>query len=698
MALTTCAIVALSGCGRIGIELLPDGIGAASSEPDAQPGLQGLPGAGRGQDAQVSADAGGDLDSGEVDAQDPGDGAAEDAEEFPDVEADAAPVCVALSTAELAALSPAACSAFMPCPGETPPADTDADRAPDACDPCRNDAQNDADGDGYCGPDDNCPAVANADQVDSDADGQGDGCDGDDDNDGVPDTTDNCRLVRNAAQTDSDGDGRGDACDDDLDGDGVPDTGDNCPSIANPSQANSDGAADGGDACDTDDDNDGVPDGIDNCPLVANPDQTNTDGAADGGDACDPDDDNDGTPDGADGCPSNPSKSAPGVCGCDLSEDCQGLIAALAHRYRFDGTGSTITDAVGGAHGSTTSSLSGSGSLSLSGSAQYATFPSQLLSAYSGVTIEFWLTWRGGAQNQQAFSFGTATPGSPNVTCNGGSYCTGTSTTYHDGSWYRFCTARICIWEDAASGCRSAGGHLLAIDTAAEQQYIATHPDWAGSSIWLGGNDRATEGQWYWSNASSEQGGGLFWSGGATGSAPAGAYANWGTDEPSAVSTKDCAFISPTAMRWFAWECTGWGGHGVCEWHGHQSGSIDRGVWFTPADANNRPRLSYKASGTTSVVPGGSAFPVGTQVHVALVLNPSGNSVALYLDGVQVSSIATTAALSGLRDGDNWLGRSHVTGDPALNASFSELRIYDRPLTASELRTSALAGPDPAFF
>jgi hypothetical protein len=178
-----------------------------------------------------------------------------------------------------------------------------------------------------------------------------------------------------------------------------------------------------------------------------------------------------------------------------------------------------------------------------------------------------------------------------------------------------------------------------------------------------------------------------------------GAYTNWGTDEPSSISTKDCAFMSAaSSKRWFAWECTGWGGHGVCEWRGHQSGSIDRGVWFTPSDGNNRPRLSYKASGTTSVVPGATAFPVGTEVHVALVLDPGGNSVALYLDGVQVSSIATTAALSELRDGDNWLGRSHVSGDPALDATFSELRIYDRALTANELRTSALAGPDPSFF
>ena len=98
-------------------------------------------------------------------------------------------------------------------------------------------------------------------------------------------------------------------------------------------------------------------------------------------------------------------------------------------------------------------------------------------------------------------------------------------------------------------------------------------------------------------------------SGGAGGSAVNGAYTNWDDAEPSSVNGKDCAFVQKSSMRWWAWECTGWGGHAICEWRGHQSGSNDRGVWFTPNDGSNRPRLSYKASGTTSTVIGSSALP-----------------------------------------------------------------------------------------
>ena len=79
------------------------------------------------------------------------------------------------------------------------------------------------------------------------------------------------------------------------------------------------------------------------------------------------------------------------------------------------------------------------------------------------------------------------------------------------------------------------------------------------------------------------------------------------------------------------------------------------------------------------------------------MLNPGGGAVALYIDGALVGSVASTVPLAELRDGDNWLGRSQVSSDPGLNASMSELRIYNRALSADELQTSAQAGPNPAF-
>ena len=84
-------------------------------------------------------------------------------------------------------------------------------------------------------------------------------------------------------------------------------------------------------------------------------------------------------------------------------------------------------------------------------------------------------------------------------------------------------------------------------------------------------------------------------------------------------------------------------------------------------------------------------------MHVALVLDPVGGSIALFVDGAQVGSAPSTAALAGLRDGDNWLGRSHLSSDPALDGTLTELRIYSTALTTEQIEASHAAGPDPAF-
>ena len=392
-----------------------------------------------------------------------------------------------------------------------------------------------------------------------------------------------------------------------------------------------------------------------------------------------------------DECPADPNKTTAGSCGCGVAEVCQGLIDTLVHRYGFAGSSTTIADAVGSAHGEASSSLSGTGTLTLAGG-NHAVLPPGVVSGYTAATIELWWTWQGGAANQRLISLGTVLPDSP-----GDSACSGTSTQYHGGSWYRLCTNATRTWEQAWDVCAGAGGYLVAIESAEEQQHIANHPDWGAESLWIGGNDRQTEGQWYQPSRDGQQGGGLFWSGDASGSAPAGAYAHWLAGEPANTTDKDCSFMQNSTRQWWAWQCTGNGAHAACEWHGHRGAAMDRGVWFSPADGANRPRLGYAAGAGTAVATGSSAFPVGAPVHVALVLDPVGGSIALFVDGAQVGSAPSTTALSGLRDGDNWLGRSHLASDPDLGGTLNELRIYSAALTPEQIAASHAAGPEPAF-
>jgi hypothetical protein len=88
----------------------------------------------------------------------------------------------------------------------------------------------------------------------------------------------------------------------DSDGDGVLNSSDNCPNTPNPEQTDSD-ADNTGDACD-------------GCPG----DSGKTAPGICGCNVTDTDSDSDGTPDCNDGCPDDPAKTIPGICDCGVPD------------------------------------------------------------------------------------------------------------------------------------------------------------------------------------------------------------------------------------------------------------------------------------------------------------------------------------------------------------------------------------------
>jgi hypothetical protein len=99
------------------------------------------------------------------------------------------------------------------------------------------------------------------------------------------------------------------------------------------------------------------------------------------------------------GCP-NPTL-------CDLK-------AQLLHRYTFNGTGTTVTDSVGTAHGTVMNAqLSGSGTVVLVSGAteQYVDLPNGIIKSLTNATFEVWVTWSGGAGWQRIFDFGDSDMG-----------------------------------------------------------------------------------------------------------------------------------------------------------------------------------------------------------------------------------------------------------------------------------------------
>jgi hypothetical protein len=190
----------------------------------------------------------------------------------------------------------------------------------------------------------------------------------------------------------------------DSDSDGTPTCHDECPN--DPGKVNA--GACGCGVADTDSDADGTPDCHDGC---AN-DAAKTSPGVCGCGVADTDSDADGTANCNDGCPADSNKTAAGACGCgfpDVSDGCLGLRSALAHRYSFNGAGTTVSDAKGGSSGTVKNAqLSGNGSVILSGSSQYVDMPTSMLSSLTNATLEAWVVWSGSGAWQRVFDCGNS--------------------------------------------------------------------------------------------------------------------------------------------------------------------------------------------------------------------------------------------------------------------------------------------------
>jgi hypothetical protein len=96
----------------------------------------------------------------------------------------------------------------------------------------------------------------------------------------------------------------------------------------------------------------------------------------------------------------------------------------------------------------------------------------------------------------------------------------------------------------------------------------------------------------------------------------------------------------------------------------------------------------------------GPTAPRLVELHLAVVVDDSGNQLRLYVDGAPEGSAMFFDHLSDLNDINNWLGRSQFADDQvrAFDGTYLEFRIYDAALTASEVETSFTEGPDAPFF
>jgi hypothetical protein len=110
-------------------------------------------------------------------------------------------------------------------------------------------------------------------------------------------------------------------------------------------------------------------------------------------------------------------------------------------------------------------------------------------------------------------------------------------------------------------------------------------------------------------------------------------------------------------------------------------------MFLSPVSGNNTVRYAIKVNGgTEQQINSASPLPAGEWHHVAITL--SGAAGTLYIDGVAAgtnNSMSNKPSALGATT-LNYIGRSQFSADPYLNSIVDEFRIYNRALTATEVK------------
>jgi fibronectin-binding autotransporter adhesin len=120
-------------------------------------------------------------------------------------------------------------------------------------------------------------------------------------------------------------------------------------------------------------------------------------------------------------------------------------------------------------------------------------------------------------------------------------------------------------------------------------------------------------------------------------------------------------------------------------------------------------RVEWKDSTTSTVDNSNQPFTLGAEFHIAMVIEPGAGAngttrVTWYraassgaILGAARGTFDSTNTLAAFNDANCWLGRSEYTGDNTASASYNEVRIWNRALSAADLQMLHSAGPDAAM-
>lgn len=132
--------------------------------------------------------------------------------------------------------------------------------------------------------------------------------------------------------------------------------------------------------------------------------------------------------------------------------------------------------------------------------------------------------------------------------------------------------------------------------------------------------------------------------------------------------------------------------------------------YFTAVSLGYTGTLGFETHAATqggTVLLGPNPLSTGKKHHVVVTLDQNnttggpGGTANIYVDNVLAATGAMNPnLLPGQLEFENndWLGRSQYGGDPLIDGLYDEFRIYDHPLSASEVAANFAAGPVEAPF
>jgi hypothetical protein len=126
---------------------------------------------------------------------------------------------------------------------------------------------------------------------------------------------------------------------------------------------------------------------------------------------------------------------------------------------------------------------------------------------------------------------------------------------------------------------------------------------------------------------------------------------------------------------------------------------------WSQGTATTQDRVEWQDATKTTMDNTCAPYTLGTEYHIAMVVQPGvgsgGNTRATWYVAPTSSSLGaargtfdTANVLANLNDVNFWLGRSEYGGDSTANASYDEVRLWNRAFSQSELQQLHALGPN----